>query len=144
MSVSDIRDKLRNERLSKMTDTTELLEEGLSLIVQQGIQGIMNGSVKVNDLNDMQRAWTIMKEVGDFNTVMANEGKNAGQLPELRAREALALGIPDRPEDALVGEEQTVDLSALSDEDIEKMATDFANAINNENASLMDSSDNSY
>lgn len=139
MAVSDIRDQLRKNRLNQMTDTTELLEEGLSMIVQQGVKGILDGSIKIQDMNDIQRAWTIMKEVGAFNEVVANAGQQSGQLPELKAREALALGIPEPTEDAQEGESETIDLSALDDDAIQQMAIDFANAINNDNVNSMDS-----
>ena len=86
MAVSDIRDQLRKNRLNQMTDTTELLEEGLSMIVQQGVKGILDGSIKIQDMNDIQRAWTIMKEVGAFNEVVANAGQQSGQLPELNGQ----------------------------------------------------------
>lgn len=139
MAVSDIRDQLRKNRLNQMTDTTELLEEGLSMIVQQGVKGILDGSIKIQDMNDIQRAWTIMKEVGAFNEVVANAGQQSGQLPELKAREALALGIPEPTGDIQKGEEETIDLSALDEDAIQQMAIDFANAINNDNVDSMDS-----
>lgn len=139
MAVSDIRDQLRKNRLNQMTDTTELLEEGLSMIVQQGVKGILDGSIKIQDMNDIQRAWTIMKEVGAFNEVVANAGQQSGQLPELKAREALALGIPETTGDVPEGEEETIDLSALDEDAIQQMAIDFANAINNDNVNSMDS-----
>lgn len=139
MAVSDIRDQLRKNRLNQMTDTTELLEEGLSMIVQQGVKGILDGSIKIQDMNDIQRAWTIMKEVGAFNEVVANAGQQSGQLPELKAREALALGITEPAGDVQEGEEETIDLSALDEDAIQQMAIDFANAINNDNVNSMDS-----
>ena len=131
MSMQEnIRSGVNRRRQVDSGNVADMFTEALTIALDKFLKKLNSGQLEVDNITDLQRVYIMWKEIVEFNELKAGSGS---ALPEIRSKELMVLedsGIVD-PNNG------TVDLAEKSPQELEAMAYELMNAINNENAGEM-------
>lgn len=120
MSMADeIRNKINKKKkvLSSEEQVRELLNESLSVSLLQYLQRLLAGEIPIDNMSDLARVYGIYKEVNNINDAM--EGLSGqSTLPEINMRQERVLNEAVSGGKVDVNEEERLDVTDMSTEDV--------------------------
>lgn len=131
MSMRDnIESGIRNRKALASDNIVDQFTEALSIALDKFLKRLNSGQLEIDNITDLQRVYIMWKEIIEFNEM---KNGNNGALPEIKSNEIRAL-----EEHGILGEDATkIDLTSKSQEDMNRIALDLMNSINNKNAGDM-------
>lgn len=120
MSMADeIRNKINKKKkvLSSEEQVRELLNESLTVSLLQYLQRLLAGEIPIDNMSDLARVYGIYKEVNNINDAM--EGLSGqSTLPEINMRQERVLNEAVSGGKVDVNEEERLDVTDMSTEDV--------------------------
>ncbi|AYJ75686.1 hypothetical protein BSP18_052 [Bacillus phage BSP18] len=120
MSMADeIRNKINKKKkvLSSEEQVRELINESISVSLLQYLQRLLAGEIPIDNMSDLARVYGIYKEVNNLNDAM--EGLSGqSTLPEINMRQERVLNEAVSGGKVDVNEEERLDVTDMSTEDV--------------------------
>lgn len=120
MSMADeIRNKINKKKkvLSSEEQVRELINESVSVSLLQYLQRLLAGEIPIDNMSDLARVYGIYKEVNNINDAM--EGLSGqSTLPEINMRQERVLNEAVSGGKVDVNEEERLDVTDMSTEDV--------------------------
>ncbi|AGY47317.1 terminase small subunit [Bacillus phage phiNIT1] len=120
MSMADeIRNKINKKKkvLSSEEQVRELINESISVSLLQYLQRLLAGEIPIDNMSDLARVYGIYKEVNNINDAM--EGLSGqSTLPEINMRQERVLNEAVSGGKVDVNEEERLDVTDMSTEDV--------------------------
>lgn len=129
MSVSN---NIKREMVKQTPLTQDVVADQFTAVFTMALGKFMDrlstGHIEINDFVDLQRVYSMWRELNDFREGANSSGN--GALPEIRTAEIKAL-----VDSGVVSDDgEKINLEEKSQDELEAMALKMMNAINNENA----------